>query len=196
MTLIQKDLLDSVFASVGFYNGTRPNLFFTDKDRPIIPSYYRTILRKSGKPSLSGGIGLYFTEFEKEWRRLLTPDERRLDCTLPLITMIENFPILLEGGVFKPADNSIDLADRVIKIYDLCRELPRTVDEFCQCLQRSELLGRPVSEYVHIYDYFDNHNLYLRKSTSFVLWFTRASPHCASDMYQSLTISQRRRLGQ
>lgn len=152
------------------------------------------MLRRQGKIQLSGGLGLFFREFEKIWSDSISKEERRIDATLPIGMLIDNYPELNESGALRYYDlEDIDYAAR--QIYDLTRRLPASPAALDKALAEGKLLGKPVSDYLHIFDYNKDDNLYFRKSVCFVHWFIENFPDYATHMRRCLTDRQLQRLG-
>lgn len=195
MTRILRDSVHEVLTSNGFvrYSG-KYGLFLIGEARTVTPAFYCLVLRKRGEVRLGGGIGLFFSEFERTWAASLSMEDRRNDATLPLIMLIDNYPKLIEGGVLKYSGiPGVEEAAR--QLYDFVRRLPDTIESFSDALSRKNLLGIQISEYLHIFDYHDSDNLYFRKSKSFVYWFIEAYPQLTEQLCQCLSHRQRQRLG-
>jgi len=195
MTIAQESV-DAILSNCGFIReSARPGrLFLVEEPRTVTPAFYCNVFRRRGKAHLGGGVGLFFRDFEKTWRDSLSQEERRIDATLPLGMLIDNYPELIEAGIFRYSDLE-GIRDAGRRIYDFTRRLPASPDAFDKALSDGELLGIPVSDYLHIRGYNEDDNLYLRKSVRFVHWFMETFPHFATHLLQCLTSYQLRRLG-
>ena len=194
MSSLSKALVDATLQNVGFSKSFRSDLFLLHPGSSVSPGYCRTIIRRAGEIKLSGGVGTYFPEFEDIWRRSLLTQERRLDYTLPLIMLVENFAELVDAGTLESVDNANELTERCRSIYFLCEKFPKSIEDFCLILNKGEMVGKRFSDYLHIFDYFDDDSLYLRKSIAFIHWFIELWPNFEEKMYECLTAAQRRRL--
>lgn len=195
MSKIARESVYDILAGCGFVAVPgKPGLFLVEEPRTVTPAFYCTLLRRQGKVQLSGGIGLFFREFEKIWSDSISREERRIDATLPIGMFISNYLELIESEALRYYDLE-DLEDAARQIYDLTRRLPASPDAFDKALSESELLGGPVSNYLHIFDYNEDDDLYFRKSACFIHWFMETFPKFAEHMRQCLTGSQLRRLG-
>lgn len=189
----RKEIYSALYMA-GFSQGPRNQLFVVDCDLPVTPAYACNIISKKGKFILSGAIGIYVKEFESIWLGSLSSDERLIDRTLPVIMAIENYIELINLGVFDTINEFDDAIDLSLCIYRFCKNFPASKNEFHKALISGQVVGRPVSEYLHIVDYFDDDNLYLRKSVAFIRWIDINWPELSQDMRRCLTRSQLRRL--
>lgn len=172
----------------------KPALFLFEEPGAVTPAFYCDLLRKQGKVQLSGGIGLFFTKFEETWNEHISGEEKRIDGTLPIIMLISNYLELIDSGALRYYD-LIDLRYSAQHIYNLARKLPASPIALDKALSKGILLDKPVSDYLHIFDYNDDENLYFRKSAHFVHWFIEQYPNFAHHMCQCLTQRQAQRLG-
>jgi transposase len=137
---------------------------------------------------------LYFGDFEKGWRASLTTEERRNDATLPLIMLLDNFSELIGTDFFEYTDSETSLRRHCETIYEICNRFPRSIDELDAALSRRELVGKPLAEFVHIFDYHNDRDLYFRKSVEFVRWFCRTWTSRCPRLLDCLTDRQRHRI--
>jgi len=195
MSTIVRNSVYDILSDCGFVAVRRkPGLFLVEEPQEVTPAFYCTLLRRQGKVQLSGGVGLFFREFEKMWRDSISREEARIDTTLPIGMFISNYLELIESAALRYYDlEDIDYAAR--QIHDLTRRLPDSLDAFDEALSDGELLGKPVSNYLHIFDYNEDDDLYFRKSACFIDWFMKTFPQFAEHMRQCLTGRQLKRLG-
>lgn len=170
-------------------------LFLVNGSKVISPAYRLNIVRKRGRVRFGGAIGLYFRDFEALWRTSLSSRERKIDATLPLVMLIDNYAYLIDRGVFDYTDRVEELSVRAAAVCSLVRQLPQSIEEFDKCLLDKHILGKNISEYTHIFDYNDDFNLYYRKSVSFIGWFAETWPESAEHLRSCLTLRQLQRLG-
>jgi hypothetical protein len=195
MTAINNHLFFSVLQASGFYrDSSASNLFLIDKSQPVTPAYRCRINRKGGRVQFGGSYGMYFLEFERTWRDSLTKAERKLDFTLPLVMLIDNYMELVENGVFTFSECLSEVSQYASQLYRTCLKLPMSIGEFNIALIDQTMLGKPLSDYLHIFDYHADGDLYFRKSERFVRWFADTWPEQAQALYRCLTASQRKRL--
>lgn len=195
MSKIARESVHDILSNCGFISEPgRPNLFLVEKARTVTPAYYCSLLRKQGKVQLSGGLGLFFREFEDMWSSSISRDDRRIDATLPLIMFISNYLELIDGAALRYYDLE-DIKHAARQIYDFTSRLPFSPIALDKALSEGELLGKPVSSYLHIFGYHEDDNLYFRKSACFVHWFMEKFPHFAEHMRRCLTGQQLQRLG-
>lgn len=196
MTDISTKSLYTALELAGFHRSTvRPRLFLTDGGSTVSAAFYCGEVKRRGQIRFSGGVGVVFPEFEDKWNASLSKKEQREDSTLPLIMALDNFEYLIENRVFRYSNNFDDLLTSARHINVLCSKLPSSIDEFGSALGECRLLGKPVSEYLHIFDYHADDNLYFRKSSEFILWFLDRWPNLADQMYKCLSGAQQKRLG-
>jgi hypothetical protein len=171
-----------------------PTLFLVGQPKVVTPAFYCSIFKRAGAIQLGGGVGLFVHDFEIMWRDSLSKEDARLDATLPLIRLVDNYLELSDGGALRFYDiENIKIAGQ--QIYDLVRQLPSSLDELAEALEKGKLLDHPVSDYLHIFDYYDDGNIYFRKSSRFVYWFIDAFPQLSTQLLRCLSASQLRRLG-
>jgi hypothetical protein len=139
-------------------------------------------------------IGLFFREFEEMWSDSISREDRRIDTTLPVIMFISNYLELNDNAVLRYYDPE-EIKYAACQIYDLTSRLPASPIALDKTLSEGELLGMPVSNYLHIFDYHEDDDLHFRKSVCFVHWFMESFPHFAEHMRQCLTGRQLQRLG-
>jgi hypothetical protein len=195
MTITQESV-DDILSNCGFVRepGKPGHLFLVEAPGTVTPAFYSMLFRRRGEAHLGGGVGLFFREFEKMWSDSLSREERRIDATLPLGMLIDNYLELIDAGTFRYSGlEGIEDAGR--RIYDFTRRLPASPEAFDKALSEGKLLGKPVSDYLHIRGYNEDDDLYFRKSVSFVHWFIETFPQFAGHLRQCLTGSQLRRLG-
>lgn len=196
MSKITRETVDDILSNCGFVKEPRkPNLFLVGKARTVTPAFYCRMLRKRGKVHLGGGVGLFLPEFETMWRDTISREDRRIDATLPLGMLIDNYLELIEGGALGYYELEDDIGGAAYQIYELASRLPASLDALDKALLDGELLGQPVSNYLHIFDYNKDDNLYFRKSVCFVRWFMEKFPQFADHLQQCLTARQWQRLG-
>ena len=194
MTKVDQASINKVLLKNGFTRQQKKSdLFLIGEPRPVTPAYYCRIVRKQGKVRLGGAIGLFFSEFEVIWNLSLSNKERRIDLTLPIIMLIDNYRELIESDVFRYS-GLVGIYNSVGRIYNLTSQLPNSMEELDEVLIEGSLIGKPVHDYLHIFDYYDDDNLYFRKSSSFVYWFIESFPQFAEHLRQCLTSCQRQRL--
>lgn len=195
MTNIDSQSPNVALELAGFCRSSRTTkLFLIDDKSPITPAYYCLVNRKKGKVQFGGGFGTYFREFEQLWHDSLSREERKLDLTLPLIMSIDNYLELVDEEVFRFSDTFDEILDHALRIYNFCLKFPKSIEEFDKALMDGAMLGKRVSDYLHMFDYYESDNLYFRKSASFVRWFADAWPEQAPHMHRCLTSSQLERL--
>jgi hypothetical protein len=195
MSKIARESVHDILSSCGFVAAPgKAGLFLVEEARTVTPAYYCSLLRRGGRVQLSGGVGLFFREFEEMWSDSISKDDRRIDATLPLIMLIDNYLELIDSAALRYYDlKGIEYAS--CQIYDLINRLPTSPIALDKALSEGQLLGKPVSNYLHIFGYHEDDNLYFRKSACFVHWFMERFPHFAGHMRQCLTGPQLRRLG-
>lgn len=195
MSKIVRESVRDILSDCGFVTEPgKPGLFLVEEARTVTPAFYCRLLRRRGKVHLGGGVGLFFRDFEKMWSNSISREERRIDFTLPLIMLIDNYLELIDGDALGYYDLE-DLDDPARQIYDLTRRLPASPNALDNALAEGELLGKPVSNYLHIFAYNEDDNLYFRKSSCFIHWFMENFPQFAEHMRQCLTGPQLQRLG-
>lgn len=195
MSKIARDSVYDILSGCGFVREPgKPDLFLVEKPRTVTPAFYCRLLRRQGQVQISGGVGLFFREFEKIWSDSISREDRRIDATLPMGMLIDNYLELIEGDALGYYDIE-DIEYTARQIYDLTSRLPASPIALDKALSERELLGKPVSNYLHIFDYHEDDNLYFRKSVCFVHWFMERFPHYAGHMRQCLTGRQLQRLG-
>jgi len=195
MSKIARESVYDVLSNCGFVRGPgKRGLFLIEEARTVTPAYYCSLLRKQGKVQLSGGLGLFFREFEEMWSDSISKEDRRIDATLPIGMLVDNYLELIDGAALRYYDLE-DIKYAARQIYDFTSRLPASPIALDKALSEGELLGKPVSNYLHIFGYHEDDNLYFRKSVSFVHWFMEKFPHFAEHMRQCLSGPQLRRLG-
>jgi len=194
MSKIVRESVHDILSNCGFVSEPgKPRLFLVEEPRTVTPAFYCTLYRRRGKVHLGGGVGLYFREFEEMWSASISKEERRIDFTLPIIMLIDNYLELIEGGALRYYDPE-DIEDAASQIYNLASQLPTSPEALGKALSDRELIGKPVSNYLHIFDYNASDDLYFRKSVCFVHWFMERFPAYAWHMRQCLTSRQSQRL--
>jgi len=173
---------------------TNPRLFLVDGNLSITPAFLCLTIKRSRKIRLSGGVGLYFREFERIWDDSISKTEKRFNFTLPMIMAIDNYMTLIDNGVFSFTDDSEEIADYARQIYNLCAKFPCSAEEFGQVLIARKMIDKNVSDYFHIFGYHEDDNIFFRKSVGFIYWFLDRWPEFSQDMFRCLTEYQSRRL--
>jgi hypothetical protein len=195
MNKITRESVYDILSDCGFAAVPgKPGLFLVEEARTVTPAYYCSLLRRRGKVQLSGGVGLFFREFEEMWRDSISKEDRRIDATLPVGMLIDNYLELIDGAALRYYGLE-DLKYAACQIYGLASRLPASPIALDKALSEGKLLGKPISSYLHIFGYHEDDNLYFRKSVCFVHWFMEKFPHYASHMRQCLTRPQLQRLG-
>jgi len=197
---ISQDFLESKLVEAGFFCPWRKrNIFLVNESLEIAPAFIPRILRRDGRIQVSGGMGIFFNEFEERWRATLTKEEVKVDKTLPLIISIENFAELNDAGVFIYTDDSADV-EKISNILFLhCSMFPKSVEELKSSISCCRILGKSVSQYLHYFSCFDDSNIYFKKSASFVFWLQMRWPElgemllsCVEGYTRSLIVRNRR----
>lgn len=192
---IGKDIIIRALESSGFARSPFDERLFTINGTSLIaPAYYLNIVRKRNMIRLGGAIGLYFADFENEWRAFLSREERKIDATLPLIMLIDNYAQLININIFNYTNDTAEIYESAKEIYDLANLLPKTMRDFDGCLLSKEIVYHKISDYTHIFDYNNDKNLYFRKSVEFIHWFSRNHPEYAEHLFDCLTERQKKRI--
>lgn len=195
MSIISRRLINQRLVESGFTKIIgKQNLFLTSNPSEVTPAFLCNVFRRNGKVSVGGAVGLYFTEFEELWEKSISKEERRIDATLPLVMLIENYRELDHAGVLRYLESS-QLRVVMSHIHELISHLPNSIVDFEKSLIGNTLLGINISTYLHIFDYHSDDNLYFRKSICFVRWFMNNYPHLAEHLSKCLTTNQKERLG-
>jgi hypothetical protein len=188
--LSDSDLVLAVEAS-GFFLVNRRNLvFLVGADSLISPAFVARITRQNNRVRLSGGIGLYFAEFENAWRRHARLRQATHAFTLPLILPVENFAELSEN-VFLLSDDVDDIKSSAQEVYELCRRLPASKTSFIEALRHGSLASKPLSDYLHVFPYHSSENVYFQKSAFFIKWLGNECPSSANHLLEALNEYQR-----
>jgi hypothetical protein len=195
MNHMDKRWMYQTLCTIGFVQSAdHANLFFIDAERELTPAYSCMISRKNHRVRWGGGVGLYFREFERDWRKSLSAVQRRADVTLPMTMLLDNYVRLLGDEFFSYEGDQNEICVRARLLYRLCALFPKSIHEFMLALESKEIVGKRISDYMHIFDYHVGDSLYLRKSVAFVHWFTEKWPSSTDKIYACLTDAQRRRL--
>lgn len=171
----------------------KSGLFLLNGDLPVTPAFLCLTIRRNRKIRLSGGVGLYFQEFECLWDESISKSEKRAGFTLPLIMDISNYMTLIDNHVFSFADEFEEIADHARHVYNLCLKLPCSIEEFDQILISRKLIGKNVHNYFHI-GYHEDDDIFFRKSVGFIRWFSNRWPEFSQHMHRCLTEYQLERL--
>jgi len=108
--------------------------------------------------------------------------------------VIDNFVKLFSDSFFSYSDIETEVALKAVEIYTVLQFAPSDIDQFVTSLREKRILNKSTQDYFHIADYFEDDNLYLRKSVRFVQWFGSKWPQYQTDLYQSLSESQLKRV--
>lgn len=193
-SVIEQDVDVAIFNS-GFNQLLGYNRLLLIGDMNVInPAFYCRLIKRRHQVRLGGGLGIFFGDFEHIWTKAISAKERKLDSTLPIVMLIDNFIELIDDRVFRYVDAPC-IEHSLRKVYTLTLRLPRTLDEFVTVLETKTLLGKPLHSYLHIRDYNEDSNLYLRKSVEFVNWFVQTYPEFADKLIECLTPRQIERVG-
>jgi hypothetical protein len=194
MKLCQSSIISLIEMS-GFHKSPTNKLFFlTEVDSEISPAYCLNIIKNRGKVRLGGALGLYFRAFELTWRDSLSAHEKSIDFTLPLVMLVDNFSGLLDGDFFDYSDEPEKMHSNACALRRLCADLPLSIAQFENAVKYCQLIGKPISDYLHITEYNTDENLYFRKSCSFLFWFAQQWPEAADSLDDCLDDHQKRRL--
>lgn len=179
---IEIQLLNAGFLLDDVRNG----VYIIGKNDAISPAFIPNIISRVGKLQVGGGIGLYFENFEKKWRESLSRKERRIDRSLPMIIAIDNFMEFVDAGVFRPISSDDEIKRTANTIYNKCLELPRSIDDFSECLDSCIMLNKQIFQYIHCYSEIDEVNFYFSKSASFMFWLETQWPELSRKMFDCL----------
>jgi hypothetical protein len=169
--MMDRKLIDLYLIDAGFIlDNIRKSVYILEKNKDISPAFVPNITSRMGKLQIGGGIGLYFEDFEIEWRNSLSKEDRKIDRSLPMVIAIDNFIELVDNGIFRPTDNNKEIERIVSVLFDKCSTLPNSIDDFSRCLDACNILNKNVFQYIHYYSEIDEGNLYFSKSASFTFW--------------------------
>lgn len=158
------------------------HILLVNVDSEVSPAFIPVIRRCRGHYRISGGFGLYVSEFEGIWRKAITKEELKVDRTLPIIISIENFAELNDAGVFRPLD-SVEAVEKVSRlIFELCSSMPQSVERLLQDISECSLLGKDFERYIHYFSDIDSSNIYFRKSAAFIHWASAKWPDVGQAM--------------
>ena len=190
----EKDIYNYLSTS-GFTQHDRiKRLFFVNyHSYDICPSFLCSIKRRRNRVRIGGAFGLYFKEFEQLWSARHS-SLSKLEFKLPLVMLIDNYSNIVDEIVFNYTDDAVDLTKSASAIYDLCTLFPSSEVEFAKILETKEMVGKPFSSYLHIFDYNSDDSHLLRKSIGFVEWYICRWPKQADLLYDCLAPLQLRRL--
>jgi hypothetical protein len=185
-------MLDAL-RSVGFHSCIkhRSNFFLVSEDADLSPAFMCRLVKRGGYVRYGGTFGIYFREFERTWRSSLSPLDKRLDHTLPLAMLIDNYMGLIDDGVFEYIDVAAYARPKSASIFRLCSRLPRSWPEFVNAVNENSLLGRPVSLYLHIAPYRGKDDLYAQKSIAFIKWLSNSCAAAAEPLFRRLSADER-----
>ena len=192
--LTEKDIFEN-FKSLGYIEShLKEGLFLVENSNEVCGAYYATIEKRSGKIRLGGGIGVYAAEFENIWMKSISKVEKKLDKTLPLIMIIDNFVDKLNDTFFEFSNDINDLKKNGLDLYNLCSLLPNSTDSLRNCFLKNNIINFNISQYLHIFEYNKDNNIYLNKSILFILWAIWKFPDIKDNIISSLDCRQIERL--
>lgn len=195
MTPIDNFQIDSALRIAGFIQCKDiPRLFLLAGDAVVSPAYYCAPVRKRRAVHLGGGVGLYFKEFEKTWNSELGKEGLRSGFTLPMIMIIDNYISLIDEDLFTFTNDYDEITRCCIVMREFCLQFPSSIEEFSQILVDKKIIDKNFSDYLHIFPYNDNDNLYYRKSVRFIQWFCKMHPELSPRLLDCLTEYQIRRV--
>lgn len=177
-----KNISHLALVEAGFHLCSRKGVYLVNIDQEISPAFIPSIIRSKGKIRFSGGMGIYFNEFEIGWRNTLSRAEKSADNTLPLLISIENFLELSKFGVFILSDIEECIFNNAKIIFGHCSLLPGSFDELRSSIKNCLLLNKRIEQYIHYYSEIDENNIYFSKSASFFLWINNKYPHIGSEL--------------
>lgn len=169
------------------------NLLILDQESLITPAFMFSVRRRNSAVRIGGGVGLYFSEFEGDWLKkkgLRT----RSRCSLPLVMHVANFLELIECGLLRYSNSMDEISRHAASIYQLCSRLPRSLDEFHATVAEGQILTKRFSDFLHIFDYYENDDPLFLKSVAFIEWMESEYPSVARAMIATLTEEQVARL--
>lgn len=167
------DLINGLLAR-GFAQSLRNrNILVISSHTDFSPSFLIRVRSSRGNLRYDGAFGLNSELFEQEWRKNLSPFERKADNVTALVSHIDNFGDCLDSVVFRDIRSTNDIDQACDSIYATLCNGPKTEDALYASIKRDNLFGIGINKFINIAMYYSEQDIRQRKSVQFIKWLIR-----------------------
>ena len=152
--------------------------------------YLPQIITKNGFVRLGGGIGLFVSDFERRWYNKISSKERSIDATLPIQIHTGNLIRKINNKIYDYYESNDDIECILNIIKNYLGKFQYSIDFLANSLARNEIMEFPISKMMHIDEFREITDIYLRKSVFFLYWIITIFPDLEYKILSNLSRGQ------